>query len=171
MLAAVAMALPISGVAAAPVGAVAGTRCGAITGTAQFHPALPVISKKQKVVSTVTSTGTFKHCSGGGVVSGTFNISYKMTGNCASLLAYSATPTNVRINTTWNTNQTSTASVQLHPVKSAPTKRTVTGTITAGRFTGLHTSTTFSFAFVTKGGCLVTHLKEASISGGPLVVK
>jgi hypothetical protein len=171
VLAAIAIMLPIEGVSGAPAGAASGTRCNALAATAQFLPGLPVISKKKKVASTVTSAGTLKRCTGGGVASGTFIISYKLTGNCTTLLAYTPKPTSVRITTTWNTNKTSTATLQLHAVRSDPTKHTVSGVITAGLFKGLHTSTTFTFALVTKGGCLVRTLKEISVTGGPVVIK
>ena len=73
--------------------------------------------------------------------------------------------------TVWNTKQLSTTSVELHPVKSEPTKQSVTGLVIAGLFKGLHVTTTFTFALVTKAGCLSTSLKEVSVSGGPVVTK
>ena len=173
VLLAVVMTAPLGGLIASRAGAAAATglRCSGLTATAHFRPALPVLSEGKKVASTVTSSGTLKHCNGGSVAGGTFAITYKLTGNCRTLLTYSPTPTTIRFTTIWNTNQRSTATVVLRAIKAEATKRTVTGTITSGLFTGSHLTTTFSFALVTKSGCLTTHLKELSVKGGPVVIK
>jgi hypothetical protein len=171
VLVATAMVLPFGGMAAAPTGAAGGTKCNKITGTAQFTPSLFVLSRKKKRAATVTSTGTFSRCTGGGVSSGTFTASYKIaSGNCTTLLTYNPTPITVKIITTWNSNQTSTATIKIHAIKTEPQKHTVTGVITAGLFKGSHATATFTFAFVTKGACLNTPLKEISIGGGPVAI-
>jgi len=172
VLVAVVLILPIAALSAAPGGAAGGTTCKKLTATAQFAPALLVLSKKTKRASAVTSQGTLGRCNGGGVSSGTFTASYKIaSGNCTTLLTYTPTPITVHISTTWNTNQTSTATIQLHAVKAEPQTRTVTGLVTAGLFKGSRTTAAFTFAFVTKSGCFKTPLKEISMSGGPIAIK
>jgi hypothetical protein len=167
-----AMLAPIGGLTASPAGAAAGTACKTITADAKFAPGLPVLGRNTKVASTVTATGTVGHCSGGGVKSGTVLSTYRIkSGNCRTLLTYSAAPTSASITITWNTNKTSTAAVQLRAVKGDPTKHTVTGAVTTGPFTGMHITATFTFALLTKKGCLVVPLKEISVSGGPFVIK
>jgi hypothetical protein len=166
------MLAPIAGFAAPPAGATGGTACKTITADAKFSPGLPMLGRSTKVASTVTATGTVGNCSGGGVKSGTFLTTYTIkSGNCRTLLTYSAVPISMTFTTTWNTNKTTTAAIQLRALNGDPTKHTVTGAVTAGQFKGMHISATFTFVLLTKKGCLTVPLKEISISGGPFGIK
>jgi hypothetical protein len=172
LLAAFAMLLSLGALMASPAAAAGGTTCRSITADAEFSPPLPIFSKQVKIASTVTFAGTVGSCSGGTVKSGTFTGTYRIkAGNCTTLLAYTATPIAMNITTTWNTNKTSTAAIQLHAIKADPSKRTLTGAVTAGLFKGSRTSATFTIALLTKKGCLVTPLKELSVTGGPAVIE
>ena len=167
-----AMALPV-GLMASPASAAGGTTCKTATGTAKFAPALPPLSSKVKVNEALTAAGTVGGCSGT-VKSGTTKVTApknKDGGNCTTL-ATSKTPTTATEVITWNTSATSTVAIKLSPVAGKPaTTRSLTGTVTAGLFKGMHQSGLVSYS-LPAGACSAKPLASVVYKGiTPLVIK
>jgi hypothetical protein len=172
-LVALTVALPI-GLIASPAMAASGTTCKTASGTAKFSPALPILSSKAKVFDVLTATGPVSGCTGGGVTSGTTKVNApkdKNGANCTTLTT-SKTPTTATEIITWNTKATSTVAIKLSPVAGKPpTTRSLTGTVTAGLFKGMHQSGQVSYT-LPAGACMTKALTSVTYKGiTPLVIK
>jgi hypothetical protein len=147
----------MSGSIAAVVDSGAGTHCTNASGTATFTPPLPKLGKAgdKTVVNTVlTMTGTLDGCTLGGVTSGTTSlVSTLITGaSCGTFAAGSTPPIIATLTITWNTQATSTVALRIQAARGRPTSPTLTGTVTAGLFLGLHETSTLGFS-LGKTGC------------------
>jgi hypothetical protein len=166
-LIAAALVLPFGLVAAeGSASAAAGTTCQTASGTATFKPPLPHLGSsttvKPKIVVKHAKTSG---CTGGGVMRATFGavLKAKTATNCAILLAgpAPANPPIGTLTTTWNTGKTSTVAVTLSAVTGQPTEARITGTVTAGLFSGLHFDETIAFTPKT-GDCVTTDLSAVT---------
>jgi hypothetical protein len=174
LLCAAAMMLPLGVITAGPAGAAGGTTCKTNHGTATFNPPLPPVSSTKTVNTTVTSTGTLSGCSGGGVTSAKYKVTYKVANdNCKKLLTYTGKTTTAPITTTWQPgNKGSTGTITLIPIKGKPTMANVTGVTKTGLFKGLHLTTQFSFKAARSTDCGSTSLAKVSVTGTkPVVIK
>ncbi|HEY3833778.1 MAG TPA: hypothetical protein VGO03_15885 [Acidimicrobiia bacterium] len=169
-----ALAMPLFALAPTTAGAAAATpTCKTASGSGTFTPALPPLSQPNtKVKSTVTSTGTEKGCTGGGVTSATLTGKFKFStaGNCTTLLQGTGGTISGPATLKWNTGKTSTVgAAKLGQVKGQATEATITGKITAGLFVGKSVAQTITFA-VTSGECTskplskVTYTQKTSLT-------
>ncbi|HEY1737319.1 MAG TPA: hypothetical protein VGI86_01335 [Acidimicrobiia bacterium] len=173
-----ALALPFFALApSASAAAPATPTCKVSTGTAKFAPALPPLSKpNSKVLSTISSTGNVKTCTGGGVTSATMTgkVKFKTPGNCTTLAEGTGGAITGTVTLKWNTGKTSTiGTAKLQQVKGAATNAVISGKITAGLFVGKMESQTISFTLKT-GNCTSTALSAVSYtlkSGTTLTIK
>jgi hypothetical protein len=161
-----ALAMPLFALApSAGATAPATPTCKVSTGTAKFAPALPPVTQpNSKVLSTITSTGNVKSCTGGGVTSATMTgkIKFKSPGNCTTLAEGTGGAITGTVTFKWNTGKTSTiGAAKLAQVKGAATNATITGKITAGLFIGKTASQTIAFTLKT-GNCTSTPLSAVS---------
>jgi hypothetical protein len=135
-----------------PVGTAPGpTFCSRSNGSELLSPGLPQLGDSTTVVPTVTGTVTIGGCVGMGVTSGreSFTGTASNPDNCSMLALGNSDPIAATGLITWNTGQTSTLAVT--DTLQAP-KSTITGTITAGLFTGASISETFVDSFP-NGAC------------------
>ena len=118
-----------------------GTSCSSFTGSATFTPALPDLSKTNKVNTTLKGTGTLSGCNGK-VTGAKVTLVAKISGtNCLTLGNPSKTPIKVTESITWTPKATSTVAMQLTEVKNRPvTYQKIAGTVSKGQFKGLHES-------------------------------
>ena len=142
-----------------------GTQCTTAMGTATFTPPLPKLGKigDTHVVDTVlTMTGTLDGCLFGGVTGGTTSlVSTQITGaSCGTFAAGSTPPIIATLTITWNTQATSTIALRLETPRSRATSPTLTGTVTAGLFLGLHLTSTLGIS-LGKTGCTAADLSTA----------
>jgi hypothetical protein len=170
----VVMASPIGAITAAPAGAAtAGTTCKSYSGTGSFAPTLPKLGSSAKVKSVLTATGSIGSCSGS-VSGGTFKfVSAKSAGeNCTTLGTAPAVAIKGTQVITWSTGKTSTISIKLSEVPLTPvTTRSMTGTVTAGLFQGLHLKGKVMYA-VLNGGCVSSGLSKISLqASGPIIIR
>jgi hypothetical protein len=156
---------PESGSIAAVVDTGAGTHCTNASGTATFTPPLPKLGKvgNNPVVDTVlTMTGTLDGCTLGGVTSGTTSLVSNQikAANCSTFAAGSPPPIIATLTITWNTQATSTIALRIQVPRNRPTSPTLTGTVTAGLFMGLHETSTLGIS-LGKTGCTSADLSTA----------
>jgi len=174
VVSAAALAVPLVAFGATPASAAAGTKCTTTTGKATFNPALPKIGSTKKVLSTITSTGPTKNCTGGGVKSGAVNGKFKFSkpGNCQTLAQGSGGASNGTVTIKWNTGKTSTIASTIKQSANDATKATVSGKVTAGLFKGLKSSVPVQFTLSQAGGdCVHGDLHYVTFkSTGPLTI-
>jgi hypothetical protein len=176
VLLAVASLLPMVMIGAAPAGAAGGTKCATSSGAATFTPALPILSSKVLVNSTLAATGTVGKCVGGSVTSGhtTFKQTVKGAGsNCSTLVKPDpkSKGTIGKLVVTWNNGKTSTSTAFTVKQTKSVTTSTTTGKITAGLFVGSTISGSVKYTTPT-GACSAKPLAKVTyVQTGAFTIK
>ena len=152
LLIAFALLIPVGIMAAAPSGAAAGAGCKAITGVATFKPALPVITSKATVNTTVTIVSHLTGCTGPGGASGVATSTTKLTkANCLNVTQSLSASKPATQSVKWVKGQTSTATASLKP-NGKSLQSTLVSSTTAGLYKGTKLTGTLQGSLV-GGAC------------------
>jgi hypothetical protein len=138
----VAMMLGSVGFVASPATASSGQTCTFLAGPTFLKPPLPTLSNRSKVRTTIQGGSLeFERCTGPGGVDGKVTaIAAKANtlANCTTLGSGSPITFTGTMTITWLKGKASTLSVMfVTPTRKFP-DATLTGTVTAGQFRGLH---------------------------------
>jgi hypothetical protein len=156
-------------VAAQAFKTVPGTVCNTQKGSAVVTPGLITGTKKaQKVAAKITIGG----CRGGGVTSGTANITVSLAPSDCTSLAKLGVKSSITETVTWNTKKTSTMSGG-YTTGPLVGQATIALKVTKGSFVGLHASTVLALTPTAGQTCAAAHpIKNLTITGpAPFVVQ
>ena len=179
LLCALSLLVPMGMMAASSAGAAASatTQCKAVSGKQTYTPALPIVTSKATVNTSIASTSKLTGCVGGGVTSGVATSKSTMKNdNCALFVKNFGTPTKGTLSIKWNNGKTSTASTTLtskSKVGANPVIVQLVSKFTAGLFVG-HSSTVTLKATGNAGAktCISVGLSFFTfVNSGPIVSK
>jgi hypothetical protein len=148
-----ALMLPI-----APAGAAAGTVCKTVSVSSTFSPTLPKIGNNERVNSTVYTKSTLGGCNNG-VTGGTWTGRAKLpSANCTTIQNEKPVSSTARI--TWKPASTGTSTLRLIQSRLPNGNRSLTGTVTAGRFKGTKATIILTVTRSNPGACGTSGLKN-----------
>jgi hypothetical protein len=119
--------------------------CKTLKGSQAYKPALPIISSKTVVTSTVTIKSTIGGCTGGpiaGVTGATSLTTSKYKGNCLSLISHKGATKGTAV-LKWSNGKTSNITTSLvtnSKPGASPVLATLTSKIVKGQFAGTTTT-------------------------------
>jgi hypothetical protein len=179
LLCALSLLIPVGVIASSVAGAAASptTQCKTLSGKQTYSPALPVITSKATVNTTIASTSKLGGCVGGGVTSGVATSKSTMKNdNCALFAKNFGKPTKGTASIKWSNGKTSTVATTLTSKSKAGTSPVIAVLVskfTAGLFAG-HTSTVTLKATGNAGAktCISAGLSFFTfVNSGPIVSK
>ena len=149
--------------------------CKTFAGTETWTPALPALSSKTLVNSTVKLTATLTGCSGvAGITTGTSSSTSKITKqNCTTTVAAAGKGAKSTGVIKWNNGKTSTSADVLtlkSKVGVSPATFQLVAKFTAGLGVG-HTTTTTISVVLNANACLKTPLSKATFHATKSVTK
>jgi hypothetical protein len=178
LLCALSLLVPMGMMAAGSAGAAsATTQCKAVSGKQTYTPALPIVTSKATVNTTVASTSKLTGCVGGGVTSGVATAKSTIKNdNCALFVKNFGKPTKGTLSIKWNNGKTSAATTVLtskSKVGANPVIVQLVTKFTGGLFVG-HSSTATLKATGNAGAktCISVGLSYFTfVNSGPIVSK